>query len=78
MSNDKTADRAVLADNLVHLMDEQRISQYGLASRSGVSQRTINDIVNQRVSTTIDVVSKLATALEVETWTLLRRRTAAA
>jgi plasmid maintenance system antidote protein VapI len=64
--------RRVLATNLTTLLGERGFGQYELARVSGVSQRTINDIINQRVSTTIDVVSKLARALDIETWDLLR------
>lgn len=78
MKKKPTADRTVLAVNLQELMREREISELGLAKLSGVSQRKINDIVNQRASTTIDIVGRLASALEIESWVLLQPKDAAA
>lgn len=68
---DKTPPRQTLAANLRYLMDLEHLSETKLAKRSGVAQRTINDILNQKSSATLDTVQALAAAFGLNLWHLI-------
>ena len=61
----------VLAANLDKLLKARGLSQPQLGEQSGVSQKTINNIVHKRNSPQLDSVEKLAEALGVELYQLL-------
>jgi plasmid maintenance system antidote protein VapI len=54
--------RAIIARNLRALMDLRRWNQSETSRRSGVSQRHISEIVNERTDVTTGVLDKLAVA----------------
>lgn len=73
----------VLAENLRHYMDRQKLTQAGLASRCGVSQRTISNYLNpgkrdagssgKPGSAKLTELQMLADGLGVKAWELVRR-----
>lgn len=68
----KNADvRARLSANLEAFLEVAGISQNELARRSNVSQKQVNNIVQQRTGCGIDALAALAGALGVAPWILL-------
>jgi transcriptional regulator with XRE-family HTH domain len=76
----------VLARNLAYWMGEAKLSQTALAAKAGVSQKTISNYLNpdQRVegskgkepSAKLTELAKIADALGIGTWQLLRQMSA--
>ncbi|WP_183617996.1 helix-turn-helix domain-containing protein [Novosphingobium fluoreni] len=64
----------VLAVNLRLLRQERDITQEELADRTGLSSRYVGSIERARVSASITVVGKLASALEIQPCDLIRSR----
>ncbi len=62
--------REIVALNLSRLMGRKNFSQAELARKSGVSQRLISGILNREISTTVDRLDQLASALGVNAWHL--------
>jgi transcriptional regulator with XRE-family HTH domain len=67
----KPAPRAVLASNLRHLMTSNGHSEPALARLSGVSQKTINNILNHRTSVTLDNIELIAQVYGLYGWHLI-------
>ncbi len=64
--------RTVLATNIRTLMKHTEIqSQAQLASMAGISQAQVGNILHQKTGVSIDVIHRLASALDVEVWVLL-------
>lgn len=63
--------RALLSANIRALITELDISQNELARRSDVSQKQVNNIVEQRTGCGIDALSAIAKVAGVEAWMLL-------
>jgi transcriptional regulator with XRE-family HTH domain len=63
----------VLADNLKRIMatDQEFDSDRKLAKASGVSHKTINNILNGRHDVQISNVEKIAKALQIDTYQLM-------
>ena len=57
--------RALLAENLRRLREEHDISQYELSKRSGVDRSFIAHVERQARNVSIDIVDRLAAALNV-------------
>lgn len=72
----RTPPKAIIAKNLRQLMDQEGLSEAALSRRtgSGVSQKAINNILNQRQACTIETADKLARAFELDLWCLLLPR----
>jgi transcriptional regulator with XRE-family HTH domain len=67
----KTA-RAALAKNVQYLMDHFNIQQTPLAKKSGVSQKTISNVLNpEGHQPKLDVVEKIASAFSLAPWHLI-------
>ena len=66
--------KEILAMNLRLLRQERDITQEELADRTGLSSRYVGSIERARVSASITVLGKLATAMGVEPWELIRHR----
>lgn len=72
----------VLAENLRHFMDEKKVSQAVLAMKAGIGQTTVSLYLNPKrraagksgkePSAKLAEVQRLADALTVELWELLR------
>ena len=62
---------ATLAGNLRGLMDLREWSEYDLAKASGVAQKTINNVLNQRSACTVETAELLAQAFNLSGWQLL-------
>lgn len=60
-----------LARNLRHLMRQNGLSEKALEKRSGVAQKTINNILNRVSSPTLDTVEKLAQSFGLTGWHLI-------
>lgn len=63
--------RDSLARNLRFLMTQADLSEQNLADRSGVGQKTINNILNKVNSPTLSTVEKLAAAFGLTGWHLI-------
>ena len=61
----------VVAKNLRMLRKAKKWPERRLAAKSGVSQKTINNIANQESSPTIETLDKLAAAFDLRGWQLL-------
>lgn len=85
MTDDSTINR-VLARNLAYWMGEAKLTQAALAEKAGVSQKTISNYLNpgQRAegskgkepSAKLTELDKIAEALHIGVWQLLREMTA--
>ena len=63
--------REVLARNLRHLMGLKGWSQGRLSQKSGVSQKSISNILNREKQPTLGTVDKLAAAFNLNLWHVL-------
>lgn len=71
----KKGTRAALAANIAFLMRAHGWDQTELAKRSGVSQKTISNLINPQtgISPKLDVVESVAQAFSLEAWNLINR-----
>jgi len=58
------------ARNVALQMTHQHLSTVMLAERAGIAPKTLNNILNNRHAPQLDVLAKLAIALNVEFWLL--------
>ena len=65
--------RTLFARNLRRLRHAAKLSQEELADRADVNRGYVSDIENGRYNATIEVLAKLAGALDVEPADLLKR-----
>ena len=63
--------RHTLARNLRALPADQKLSENQLAQMSGVNQKQINNITNERTGCGIDALDAIGRALQVPAWVLL-------
>lgn len=63
--------RAVLAVNLRRLRAQKKLSQEGLASLAGINRNYVGMLEREEFAATVDIIEKLAIALDVEPTTLL-------
>jgi transcriptional regulator with XRE-family HTH domain len=64
--------RELLAENVRRLREARGISQEKLAADAGFHRTFVSQVERQVNSVILDNLEKLATALEVEPWVLLR------
>lgn len=64
--------RAILAVNLRRLRARQKLSQEELAERADINRNYVGMIEREQYSASIDIIEKLAIALEVEPACLLQ------
>lgn len=69
--NQKLMPREALARNVRYLMDKSGMTETELERASGVSQKTINNVLWQRTSVTLDNVDKLASVWGLSGWQLI-------
>lgn len=62
--------KAVLARNVRALMADRQWSERDLAQKSGVSQKAINNLLNQRAAPSSDTIDRIARAFNMQTWQL--------
>ena len=67
----KKAIRAVLATNLIALMEKRGWTQQQLEAKSGVSQRHISSLRRETADCTTEVLDALGTAFGIPGWLLL-------
>lgn len=65
--------REVFARNLRNARHARRLSQEALADQAGIDRTYVSALERARYSATIDVVDKLAKALDVDPGALLQR-----
>lgn len=63
--------RERIAANLRDLMALRQWSEYDLARESGVAQKTINNILNNRTACNIETGDQLAAAFNLQEWQLM-------
>ncbi|MBL8560277.1 MAG: helix-turn-helix transcriptional regulator [Hyphomonadaceae bacterium] len=73
MPRAKISAREVLALNLIRLRKDRGWTQEVLADECGLHRTYIGDIERQQRNVSIDNIERLAAALDVETWLLLKR-----
>lgn len=61
----------ILARNLRYLMDQKELTEMALARRSGVSQKSINNVLHRAYRAKLDTCAKLAKAFGLECWQLV-------
>lgn len=64
--------RAVLAENLRRLRKERGLSQEAFADLAGIDRTYVSALERQLYAATVDVIERLAGALEVEPFELVR------
>lgn len=69
--DERTATKTVLARNLRYLMGDRGWDQVDLAKKSGVSQKTVSNILNEMKVPGLDTVDKLAGAFGLNLWQLI-------
>lgn len=65
--------RTVLAVNLRKLRAQKKLSQESLAALADINRNYVGMLEREQFSATIDIIEKLADALDVEPTTLLTR-----
>jgi transcriptional regulator with XRE-family HTH domain len=65
--------REVFARNLRNARHARRLSQEALADEAGIDRTYISALERARYSATIDIVDKLAKALDIDPGALLQR-----
>lgn len=67
-------DTKYIANNVRRLMKYHGDNQMELSKKSGIAQKTISNIINQRAKggPNFDAVSAIAQAYELETWQLIK------
>lgn len=70
MSRSRPQPRAVLARNLRFLMNHRGYTEADVARRAGISQKTVNNILNERVSTSLERTDAIARAFQLSLWQL--------
>ena len=68
----KGALRDVLAKNMRRLRAERGFSQEALAHESGINRTYLSSVERSERNVSIDNIARIAEALGVEPWTLLR------
>ncbi len=61
-----------LANKIINLREKKGLSQEVLASKAGIDRSYMSRIERARVSTGIEKIAKIAGALNVEAWELLK------
>ncbi len=69
-----SADRDALRSNVLFRRAQKRLSQTALAERSNVSRPVISELENGRGNATLDVLSRIASALETNVADLLTQQ----
>lgn len=69
----KLTTTAALARNLRALMERETLTQQQLAKKSGISQRTISNVLNGSHEPGIETVDKLAGVFKLQGWQLQMR-----
>lgn len=69
--DDRTPTTEVLANNLRYMMKDRGWNQKELARASGVSQRTVSNILSEVKTPTLDTVELLAKAFGLTMWHLI-------
>ena len=65
--------RHIVAENLRRELEGQTLSMNEFASHAGVSRSQVYDVLAGRKAPSVDWLQKVASALKVEPWTLLKK-----
>lgn len=66
--------RTRVAQNIINRRKSIGLSQETLATRAGVSRAYVGKIENERFAVTVDIIEKIAHALDVDPAVLFERR----
>lgn len=69
--NDRQLPQETLARNVRTLMRANQMSERDLASKAKVAQKTVNNILNQTKSPTLETVDKIARVFGLNLWHLI-------
>ena len=69
--DERTPTKRVLSRNLRHLMKMRDWTQQDLSKKSGVSQRTISNMLTEEKVPTLDTVDKVAAAFGLNLWHMI-------
>ncbi|MET2830899.1 helix-turn-helix domain-containing protein [Mesorhizobium shangrilense] len=67
--------KEIMAVNMRRLRHDQNVTQEELAARSGLSMRYVGSIERARVSASVSVLGRIASALNVDPCELIRKTT---
>lgn len=70
--------RHIVAENLRRELEGQSLSMNEFASHAGVSRSQVYDVLAARKAPSVDWLQKVADALKVEPWSLLKKGARAA
>lgn len=70
--------RHIVAENLRRALEGQSLSMNEFASHAGVSRSQVYDVLAARKAPSVDWLQKVADALKVEPWSLLKQGARAA
>lgn len=65
--------KEIMAVNMRRLRHDQNVTQEELAARSGLSMRYVGSIERARVSASVSVLGRIASALNVDPCDLIRK-----
>ncbi|MER9998797.1 helix-turn-helix transcriptional regulator [Mesorhizobium sp. M0051] len=65
--------KEIMAVNMRRLRHDQNVTQEELAARSGLSMRYVGSIERARVSASVSVLGRIASALNVDPCELIRK-----
>lgn len=68
MTRSRPQPRVVLARNLRFLMGRRGYTEAEVARRAGISQKTVNNILNERVSTSLERADAIAKVFGLALW----------
>lgn len=74
MPREHRTSRETLALNLIRLRKDRGWTQEALAAESGLHRTYVGDIERQARNVSVDNIERLAIALAVEPWVLLKPR----
>lgn len=57
---------------LKKILEQRKLSVLALSKMTGITQANLSNIVNGKASPKLEILERIANALEVETWQLLK------
>lgn len=54
------------------ILEQRKLSVLALSKMAGITQANLSNIVNGKASPKLEILERIANALEVETWQLLK------
>lgn len=57
---------------LKRILEQRKLSILALSKMTGITQANLSNIVNGKASPKLEILERIANALEIETWQLLK------